>query len=148
MPQKRTFVIGNDTLDLDTFAAVCAGDLDVVLGADARRKVERCDAFRQELAESSHRIYGVNTGFGKLADQVIPLSGQALQFIVRGDLAGPRRGVAMSLSEPLEDLLAGLGGVIDLGPGDRPLSDDLEKVVSWLRDSRLPERTGACLETI
>jgi histidine ammonia-lyase len=77
MKTTRFFEIGTDTLDLATFAAICAGQVGVTLGDGARQKVARCDAFRQKLARSDRRIYGVNTGFGKLADTVIPFEQQA-----------------------------------------------------------------------
>ncbi len=71
------FVIGCDTLDLAAFRAVTAGRRAAVLGEDARGRIVRCDAFRRELLASDRRIYGVNTGFGKLADTVIPAADQA-----------------------------------------------------------------------
>jgi histidine ammonia-lyase len=48
----------------------------VRLGDEARHKIERCHEFRCRLAASERRIYGVNTGFGKLADTVIPPADQ------------------------------------------------------------------------
>lgn len=80
------FVIGEDRLDLAAFGAVCRGDLSVVLGDAARERVAECDAFRQRLIASERRIYGVNTGFGKLADTVIPA----------GDLAQLQRNLVRS----------------------------------------------------
>lgn len=66
------FVIGDDTLDLDGFVRICQKEWPVTLGSAARGRIDKCDAFRQELISSDKRIYGVNTGFGKLADTVIP----------------------------------------------------------------------------
>jgi len=71
------FVIGRDTLDLAAFRAVVAGRRAVELGDEARARIARCDAFRRELLASDRRIYGVNTGFGRLADTVIPPADQA-----------------------------------------------------------------------
>ena len=71
-PTPAKFVIGDDTLDLESFALICQGEMAVVLGETARGRIEKCDAFRQQLIQSNKRIYGVNTGFGKLADTVIP----------------------------------------------------------------------------
>jgi histidine ammonia-lyase len=77
-PQNTApFIIGESNLALAAFTDICHGRLSVTLGADARRKVQRCDEFRQSLATSSRKIYGVNTGFGRLADTVIPLEQQA-----------------------------------------------------------------------
>jgi len=69
---SNTYVIGDDSLDLDLFARICRAEVKVTLGDKARGKISRCDEFRRELIDSGERIYGVNTGFGKLADTVIP----------------------------------------------------------------------------
>jgi len=66
------YVIGDETLDLAAFSRICAGEMGVALGDGARERIARCDAFRRQLISSNKRIYGVNTGFGKLADTVIP----------------------------------------------------------------------------
>jgi len=66
------FVIGDETLDLLTFSRICQGDQQVELGQAARARIVKCDNFRRQLIDSDKRIYGVNTGFGKLADTVIP----------------------------------------------------------------------------
>lgn len=62
------FAIGTDTLDLPTFVAVCRGERGAALSAPARAAVARGLEFRQRLAAGSEAVYGVNTGFGKLAD--------------------------------------------------------------------------------
>jgi histidine ammonia-lyase len=71
------FTIGDDELSLTVYAGICRGEVAVRLGQTARRRIEKCDAFRRRLAGAERRIYGVNTGFGKLADTVIPLADQA-----------------------------------------------------------------------
>ncbi len=70
------FIIGESSLDLGLFEDICHGRLSVNLAESARVKVRRCDDFRRSLASSSRKIYGVNTGFGRLADTVIPLEQQ------------------------------------------------------------------------
>ncbi len=75
--QPSAFVIGESSLDLAIFEDICHGRLAVQMAESARVKVRRCDDFRRSLASSSKKIYGVNTGFGKLADTVIPLEQQA-----------------------------------------------------------------------
>jgi histidine ammonia-lyase len=69
---QASFVIGDHNLDLLTFSQVCRGEVAVVLGESARGRIRKCDDFRRQLILSDRRIYGVNTGFGKLADTVIP----------------------------------------------------------------------------
>ncbi len=66
------FVIGEQTLDTAMFTAITAGRRKASLGVAARERVAKCLAFRRRLEGGNTRIYGVNTGFGKLADTVIP----------------------------------------------------------------------------
>lgn len=68
----KPFVIGDHTLDLDAFAAITDGGRTARLGDQARARVQTCLELRRRLETSHARIYGVNTGFGKLADTVIP----------------------------------------------------------------------------
>jgi histidine ammonia-lyase len=74
--RKAEFTIGDQDLDLTMFMAVCRGRARVRLGSGARDRIERCNDFRRKLAVSDRRIYGVNTGFGRLADTVIPPADQ------------------------------------------------------------------------
>ncbi len=68
------FIIGEHHLDLDAFASICRGRRGLELGGEAREAVARCLTMRRDLERGTERIYGVNTGFGKLADTVIPTS--------------------------------------------------------------------------
>lgn len=77
MNTQPAFIIGVDVPDLESFAQICHGRRPVVLGDEARGRVAACDEFRRRLARGERRIYGVNTGFGKLADTVIPYEQQA-----------------------------------------------------------------------
>jgi len=74
---QTPFRIGEDSLDLAAFLTVCHTGRSAVLSPVAVTRINYCDAFRRELVASDDRIYGVNTGFGKLADTVIPLDQQA-----------------------------------------------------------------------
>lgn len=67
-------VIGQAALDLPTFMAICEGHGAATVGEAARERVARCLEMRRNLEAGDQRIYGVNTGFGKLADTVIPRS--------------------------------------------------------------------------
>ncbi len=73
---KAKFTIGDQDLDLAMFMAVCRDQAEVRLGDKARGRINRCNDFRVRLAVSDRRIYGVNTGFGRLSDTVIPPSEQ------------------------------------------------------------------------
>ncbi|MEZ4388358.1 MAG: histidine ammonia-lyase [Candidatus Krumholzibacteriia bacterium] len=65
-------LVGEHPLDLAAFAAIVRGDRPATLAAAARARVVRCLELRRGLEAGDARIYGVNTGFGKLADTVIP----------------------------------------------------------------------------
>ena len=65
-------------------------------------------------------------------------AGQALQFIVRDDLASRRGNVPLSLSAPLELVLAEVSKRVDLTPGDRSLTAELDQLTSWLAREDLP----------
>ncbi len=66
------FAVGEDSLDLAAFTTICAGRRGARLAPSARERVAACLVFRQQLERGQEKIYGVNTGFGKLADTVIP----------------------------------------------------------------------------
>src|SRR5688500_6903042 len=64
-----------DPWTLDELAAVARGDARLVFPASARDRVERARAVVARLAESGDgapNVYGVNTGFGALAETRIP----------------------------------------------------------------------------
>ncbi len=73
-----SFVLGRDACDLAAFGAICRGERGVRLGAPARAAVEASLALRRRLEGGERRVYGVNTGFGRLADTVIPPGQRAL----------------------------------------------------------------------
>ncbi len=77
MSTRKEHVLGVVPLDLDTFMGVVRGTCRISLGNDARSRMEQCVEFRRKLAASDRTIYGVNTGFGKLADTVIAPARQA-----------------------------------------------------------------------
>ncbi len=72
MTQRDPFVIGEQSLDLDAFLDLAAGRRSARLGKDARQRVNACCDFRRRLETGAEKVYGINTGFGKLADTVIP----------------------------------------------------------------------------
>jgi len=70
--------------------AVARGDVEVVLGADARAAMERSAAVVDSLARSDAPAYGISTGFGSLALVRIPASDRAAlqRALVRSHAAG------------------------------------------------------------
>jgi histidine ammonia-lyase len=85
-----TIVIGERALMLDDAKTVLAGPLQVTLSDAARGKIERSAAAVAKLLKSGDAIYGVNTGFGKLAKTRVAQNDLAqLQVnIVRSHAAG------------------------------------------------------------
>ncbi len=69
--------LGEGPLSLGLFLRIVNGTCSVQLGEKARCRVEKCAEFRRRLACSDRTVYGVNTGFGKLADTVIAPTQQA-----------------------------------------------------------------------
>ncbi len=73
----RPFVLGEDTCDLDAFIAVSRGNRTVRLGETGRARVEASLKLRRRLEDGERRVYGINTGFGRLADTLIPAAQRA-----------------------------------------------------------------------
>ncbi|MBC8037973.1 MAG: aromatic amino acid lyase, partial [Rhizobiales bacterium] len=82
--------IGAQPISLDHVRAALAGPIKVELTPKARSLIERSAATVTRLLASGEPIYGVNTGFGKLAKTRIAAKDlSALQInIVRSHAAG------------------------------------------------------------
>ncbi len=78
------------TLSLEDVARVALDGVAVELSAEARARVEASRAFIEAKVSSGERVYGVTTGFGRLADVVIaPEDRTKLQHnLVRSHAAG------------------------------------------------------------
>ncbi|HXG90856.1 MAG TPA: histidine ammonia-lyase [Blastocatellia bacterium] len=63
--------LDGSSLTLEQTAAVADGAL-VSLAASARERVERARSFVESIVERGETVYGINTGFGKLSDVIIP----------------------------------------------------------------------------
>ena len=85
--------ITGQSLTPEEVEAVARGECRARLGDGARQRVVRARAFVESLLESGERIYGVNTGFGRLAEVVIePERQRDLQRnLVRSHAAGVGR---------------------------------------------------------
>jgi histidine ammonia-lyase len=64
--------LNGQSLTLEELAAVAYGECKVVLHAGARHRMETTRAVVERLLTSGATAYGINTGFGKLADVHIP----------------------------------------------------------------------------
>ncbi len=113
-----TIQIGDDHFDLDVVKKILAGPIQVVLRAQARRNIERSAATVQRLLQSGDALYGINTGFGKLAKTRIANADlEKLQInIVRSHAAGvgaalPNNVVRLIMMLKLRSLAQGASGI-------------------------------------
>lgn len=68
---SSVFHYGTDRLTVDKTIAIASGKLKAVLGQDAIRKVNTSHASVNQIVEANKTVYGVNTGFGILANTPI-----------------------------------------------------------------------------
>jgi histidine ammonia-lyase len=66
-----TFQYGKDTLDIGTAVGLADGSINGILSADTVEKVVRCERQIGEIVRTGKTVYGVNTGFGVLANSRI-----------------------------------------------------------------------------
>src|SRR5437870_13824457 len=73
--ESRTLVLTGDNLRLEDVERILRGQVEALrLAPAARKRVERARDCLDELLATGATIYGVNTGFGKLANQRIDAS--------------------------------------------------------------------------
>lgn len=86
----RQVVLDGDTLRLEEVAFVAGGGADVQLAPEAEAAIGRARAVVEEVLTSGRVAYGVNTGFGKLAEvRIDPADLARLQLhLVRSHAAG------------------------------------------------------------
>jgi len=77
-PAARTMRLGGDALSLDDLQRLHAGGVAVAIDAAARGRVRASAAVVQRAAAGDAPVYGVNTGFGKLAGTRIAADDLAL----------------------------------------------------------------------
>lgn len=68
---KQPVTIDGENLTLEGFEKVCQG-APVVLAPEVIPKIDSSRKVVDELLESGHTLYGINTGFGKLSSERIP----------------------------------------------------------------------------
>jgi histidine ammonia-lyase len=96
MTKPAVLLTGND-LSLDELEGIALGIVPSVgLAPAAKDEVRRSRAFVESLLEESGQIYGVTTGFGRLAEVVIPprQRGDLQRNLVRSHSAGVGRPLA------------------------------------------------------
>jgi histidine ammonia-lyase len=120
---RPTLELSGDGLTLDDAERVLAGGVErVAVPAAARRRVERARRALEALMATGATLYGVNTGFGKLAnqriadDEVLALQENLLRSHAVG--VGPLLGVGVSrlaLALRIQALAKGFSGItVDL----------------------------------
>lgn len=68
---NNAFQYGVDTLTVGKALAIAAGELQGLLGESSRAKVKASEAYVQEIVQKHTTVYGINTGFGILANTSI-----------------------------------------------------------------------------
>ena len=90
--------IDGGSLTLEQTAAVADG-AEVVLATHARKNVERARQFVEDIMKRGEVVYGINTGFGALADVTIPP--EKLRELQVNLVRSHSCGVGEPLSEPV-----------------------------------------------
>ncbi len=98
MATTRKILLDGDSLSLEAIAEVGHGRAEVELSPEARRRVERARALVDRLAEGDEPVYGINTGFGTLAE--VRIEKKDLRTLQRNLLLSHSAGVGEPLSLP------------------------------------------------
>ncbi|MCH7881542.1 MAG: aromatic amino acid lyase, partial [Proteobacteria bacterium] len=69
---KQKLILKPGSMTLDELCRVCREDLDIGIDPSCRDRVDAAAAIIQQAAAGDVAVYGVNTGFGKLASTRIP----------------------------------------------------------------------------
>jgi histidine ammonia-lyase len=93
-----TVAIDGSSLGLEQMAAVAAGGARVAVAPAALAAVKRARALVDRLAEAPQPTYGINTGFGKLAE--VPVAHADLRQLQRNLVLSHSAGVGAPLSPP------------------------------------------------
>jgi histidine ammonia-lyase len=68
----KKLILNGQPLTLDELGQVATGAVRVEIAADARERVRESRAVIEKIVAGGATVYGVNTGFGRLADVTIP----------------------------------------------------------------------------
>jgi histidine ammonia-lyase len=98
MATTRKILLDGDSLSLEAIAEVAHRRAEVDLSSEARRRVERARALVDRLAEGDEPVYGINTGFGTLAE--VRIEKKDLRTLQRNLLLSHAAGVGEPLSLP------------------------------------------------
>src|SRR5260370_40947207 len=97
MAQER-IVIDGETLKLEEILPVASGDAQIELCSLAVERVKRSGAMVDAISEGDQPVYGINTGFGTLAE--VQVDKRDLRELQRNLLLSHAAGVGEALSIP------------------------------------------------
>src|SRR5678815_3624325 len=106
MAGSRSMVLGGGALALDELQRLHAGGTRLRIDAAARERVRAGAAVVQRAAAADAPVYGVNTGFGKLAGTRI--DSQDLALLQLNLIRSHSVGVGDALSAPIVQLVLAL----------------------------------------
>ncbi|MCR6720772.1 MAG: histidine ammonia-lyase [Chitinophagaceae bacterium] len=113
-----TFSFGNSALDVRTAISIAADETDFELNAETRAKIAASATHVKEIVDSNRTVYGVNTGFGILANTPISEEDTAtLQYkILQSHSVGvgepvPQEIAKLMLITKVQSLSQGFSGV-------------------------------------
>lgn len=123
-------------LAIDDVVEVACSGRPVELGPQARAAMQQSRAVVERVVEEGDVVYGISTGFGKLADQVIPR--EALELLQRNLIVSHSVGVGEPLEREIVRAMM-LLRVIALARGFSGIrSDTVQQLVDLLNSDILP----------
>lgn len=116
---KSNHIISSKPLTLDDIQGVISQSVNLRLSDEASSKINQCrDYLDQKIAQSSHPVYGINTGFGSLYSKNISAGelGKLQQNLVMSHACGtgeevPHEIVHLMLFLKIQSLAYGYSGV-------------------------------------
>jgi histidine ammonia-lyase len=133
---KHTVILDGKTLTVDDVVAVASGKAQVAVADDVMVRLRRARALVDEMARGDEPHYGINTGFGALAEKKIPKDKVALlqRNLIESHAVGTGEPMA---SEIARGLMLLRGATLAVGhSGCRPLV--LEALVALLNAGCAP----------
>jgi histidine ammonia-lyase len=100
---QTTFNYGIDTLSIGTCIALAKGEIKGILNTEAQQKIIKSQQHVQTIVENNKTVYGINTGFGILADKRI--SEQDTQTLQHKILQSHSVGVGSAISPFIAKLM-------------------------------------------
>src|SRR5690606_5403939 len=95
---RAQVIIDGDTLELEALKRVALGEAEVVLSQDSAARVDRARALVDRIADGDVATYGINTGFGTLAE--VRIDKKDLRTLQRNLILSHAAGVSTPLPIP------------------------------------------------